>query len=92
MAKSLFKTVSFGSSGGGLASVGCQVYDCHYIPVGARINFIPELATGSGVYGALVPIPANFRGYILWDTGDGAPPSKVAVTELNVIDRSYISG
>jgi hypothetical protein len=61
-----YRTAEFGSSRGGLTTVG------YTLSGGSRITAgVAEVGTNTGIYGALVEVPDGFQGSILWDTGEG---------------------
>ncbi len=89
MSYQLFKTVRFGSSRGGLSTVGYQLCEGGIDGEGERVESgIVELTTGE--YGGLVTIPDNFVGIIKWDTGDAIPVSASEEINLPVITSAQV--
>src|SRR5579883_841889 len=88
--RKLMSLASFGSVYGGLATVGYQLYDHRRCPVGARqtAGVTEKGKSGSGIYGALVAIPHDFRGLILWDTGGSSPA--YAARDVNLRDDATV--
>ena len=43
-----------------------------------------EVASGSGIYAALVNFPDGFHGQLLWDTGAAFPTASYATEDYNV--------
>lgn len=84
MAYTRFKMASYGAAHGGKTTVGYQLFNPDGTANGPRITAgVTERGTGTGIYGADVAFPDNFRGEIRWDTG-GASPA-VASEEINPI-------
>jgi hypothetical protein len=66
--------ITFGSSRAHLVTVGYQLYNSDGTANGPRITEgVTEVDDGLGHYEAVVLVPINFLGRIVWDTGQ-APP------------------
>jgi len=77
-----YMTVQFGPRYGGCATVGYWLRDSSGVPFGDRIDTgIAEMPTDSGSFGALVSLPDDFVGGIVWDTGGESPA--FAIEEIN---------
>lgn len=72
MAYTGYKTVAFGSSKAGLATVGYTLFDFDGNEVAARTEDGVQDLTG-GQYGAVVTFPDGFVGRLTWDTGEDPP-------------------
>lgn len=49
---------------------------------------VRQLCSSSGVYAAYVMFPDEFRGSLLWDTGEAFPSVSYAVEDVNVEERN----
>jgi len=72
MPVSLIKNVNFGRSKGGLSTVGFTLIAEDGTEHAARTTTgVYEIGTSTGIYGANISFDDNFKGSILWDTGEG---------------------
>lgn len=70
---SVLKVVSFGSSKGGLATVGYTVYGIDGAVIATRSTAgVVEIGTSTGIYAAPIIMP-DYDAIVLWDTGEGTP-------------------
>lgn len=77
-----YMTVQFGPAYADCATVGYTLMDSDGVNVGGRVNSgIIELPARSGLFGALVSLPDDFAGSVVWDTGGAAPV--YAIEEIN---------
>lgn len=68
------KSVNFGKTKSGLATVGYALFDATgSIAVPRTDTGVFEMGANTGNYGAQITFPANFSGTILWDTGEATP-------------------
>ena len=78
-----YLTVQFGPAYAGCAAIGYTLHDAAGDSVGDRISSgIVELPVQSGMFGAVVSLPDEFIGSVVWDTG-GATPAH-AIEEINL--------
>jgi len=83
-------TVGFGSSKTGLTTVGYQLKTTTGTNSGTRITAgIFEI--GGGAYGADIAFADNFRGFILWDTGEATPRFAPDPVDLRAVDASGLT-
>lgn len=74
MSFKMLKSVNFGRSLGGLATVGYTLYDTLGSQALARITgSVHEVGPSTGIYAATIEFPNEFSGSILWDTGGANP-------------------
>jgi hypothetical protein len=79
-----FKSANLGKSRTGLATVGYRVLDETGATVTARTTGgVFELAGGSGIYGAYVSFPDDFRGSVFWDSGQAGGSNVYAAEDYN---------
>lgn len=78
-----YKTVVFGRSKTGLATVGYTVQGGSRIQTG-----VSEVKPGTGIYAAIVTFPSNYQGPLVWDTGEATPA--YAVEEINPGSDEYL--
>lgn len=77
-----YMTVQFGSAYAGCATIGYFLQGANGVPVNERTNTgVTEIPIGSGYFGALVSLPDDFAGVIVWDTGGNSPAT--AIEEIN---------
>src|SRR3990167_5515536 len=82
--------VNFGSSNAGLSTVGYVIYKEDETTQQARTTSgVSELGTSTGIYRATINYPIQFRGFILWDTGEAT--SKYASESINPLDVDSIA-
>lgn len=68
------KTVNFGSSKGGLATVGLTLLNADNSEHTARaITGVYEIGTATGCYGKNVTFDDDWKGSLKWDTGGASP-------------------
>lgn len=68
------KSVNFGSSKGGLSTVGYTLKNYDGSEQQARTTSgVTEIVTNKGIYGASISFPDTFSGFLVWDTGGGSP-------------------
>lgn len=71
MAKQQLYIVNFGTSKGGLSTVGYTVYNTDGTVKSARsTSGVVEIGTSTGIYAANISIDAGSDYIVLWDTGD----------------------
>lgn len=77
------KTVNFGKSRSGISgSVGYALFNTDGSVNSARTNTgVYELTASSGMYAAFVSFPDDFRGSIVWDSGETPVSRLVFATE-----------
>lgn len=82
------KTVNFGKTKSGLATVGFTLFDSTGVEISSRSTLgVYEIGILTGIYGASVTFSDNFSGTILWDTGE--PLDDVfASEEINLSDSA----
>lgn len=84
--------VNFGSSKGGLSTVGYTIYNSDGTTYQARTTAgVSELGTSTGIYFAEEDLGTGFAGMILWDTGEATPryaPAEANFGQLNQIDEN----
>lgn len=78
-----YSTVQFGPRYASWSTVGYTLRDANGATVGERVSDgVAEVPAGSGSYGALVDLPDEFHGSIVWDTGGDEPV--FAIEEINL--------
>ena len=83
------KTVNFGKTKSGLASVGFTLFSSDGVEVAPRSQLgVYEIGILTGIYGATVALSDNFSGTILWDTGE-ATGEAFASEEINLQDSAW---
>lgn len=90
MSTAVMKTVNFGKSKTGIATVGYTLYDTSgtvYTPRTSAGVF--EIGMGTGIYGANITFASGFNGTILWDTGQGAS-TVYAMDEYNGLEEDLL--
>ena len=84
MAIKLLKNVNFGSSKGGLGTVGFTLVGYGGETVtGRSTTGVHEVGTSTGIYAAPITFSSLFSGSILWDTGEAALLAVYATEEYN---------
>jgi len=69
----MLRIVNFGSSKGGLATIGYTIYGANGVAIGSRITSgVVEVGTSTGIYAANITMP-GYDAIILWDTGEATP-------------------
>ena len=82
----LVKSVNFGRSQRGLATVGFTLIDGDGNVSAARSTAgVHEVGTDTGIYASQINFTTEFSGSILWDTGGGNP--RYASEEYNPTDE-----
>ena len=82
--------VNFGSSNAGLSTVGYVIYKEDETTQQARTTAgVSELGTSTGIYRATINYPIQFRGFILWDTGEATP--NYASESINPLDADSVA-
>ena len=77
--------VNFGASNASLSTVGYRILNSDLTTQTARTTSgVTEVISACGIYRATVTHPANFRGVLLWDTGEATP--QYAGESLNPLD------
>jgi hypothetical protein len=77
-----YMTVQFGSAYAGCATVGYTLKDSDAASLGERVaSGIVEIPAQSGLFGAMVSLPDEFIGSVIWDTGGDVPV--YAIEEVN---------
>ena len=67
-------SINYGSSKGGLSTVGYTLYTKAGAVHTARSTAgVVEIGTSTGIYAANVSMDDGFTGIVLWDTGEGTP-------------------
>ena len=90
MTYSLLITQQFNSAKSGLNTVGYTLLNADLTVRTARATSgVLELHIGSGQYGALIPFPDGFQGYIKWDTGDSFTEIQVVASNTGVSPPWY---
>lgn len=81
--------VNFGSSKGGLSTVGYALYDPDgSVNVARTTDNVTEIGTSTGIYAVEADINEGFNGIVLWDTGEGSPryaPAELNFSQMNAI-------
>lgn len=82
------KTVNFGATKAGLeSSVGYRIINTVGTVVVDRTSVgVYETFPGTGIYAKLITFPDDFRGSILWDTGEATPV--YAIEEYNYTENT----
>jgi len=83
------RTVNFGTTKSGLRHVGYCLLNTKGAIVHARTERgVHEVGEGTGIYAAMVCFPDQFRGTVLWDTGQARP--SYAAEEYNYYDNNDV--
>jgi hypothetical protein len=79
------KNVNFGKQKANLANVGYTILDVNGdIAITRSTADVYQIAPGSGLYAAFINFPNDFKGQILWDTGEALGTIAYAVEQYNV--------
>jgi hypothetical protein len=71
--RTLATTANFGAAKAGLSTVGYTVYDSVGAVSQARsTSGVAQIAASTGIYRALISVAEDFKGFVLWDTGDAS--------------------
>lgn len=83
-------TANFGASNAGLSTVGYAIYkEDESVQLARTTSGVSELGTATGIYRATINYPIQFRGFILWDTGEGSP--QYAAESINPLDADSVA-
>lgn len=83
------RTVNFGMTKSGLKHVGYHLLNTKGALIHARTeNGVHEVGEGTGIYAAMICFPDQFRGTVLWDTGETRP--SYAAEEYNYYDNNDV--
>ena len=83
------KSVNFGSRKTGLGTVGYTLYDPNGTLKQARTTTgVTELVASTGIYKCQMSLGDDWKGFILWDTGEATP--LYAVEDFNFQSYSII--
>ena len=83
------RTVNFGTTKSGLRHVGYCLLNTKGAIVHTRTERgVHEVGEGTGIYAAMVCFPDQFRGTVLWDTGQARP--SYAAEEYNYYDNNDV--
>jgi hypothetical protein len=83
------RTVNFGTTKSGLKHVGYHLLNTKGAIVRTRTEVgVHEVGEGTGIYAAMVCFPDQFRGTVLWDTGQARP--SYAAEEYNYYDNNDV--
>lgn len=83
------KSVNFGKLKGSLATVGYCLYDVTGSIAQSRSAVsIYELGTSTGIYASNISFPDEFKGSILWDSGEASPVYATEEIDLVAADAS----
>jgi hypothetical protein len=92
MPVSAVKSANFGKLRGGLLTVGYTLYDESGDETSPRTTTgVHEVGVNTGIYAAPVTFPDNFKGSILWDTGEGAGTVYASEEQNNSDSASALS-
>lgn len=76
------RSVNFGINKTGLSTIGYTLYNPdRTVNTSRSTSDVAELATGSGIYSANITFPADFKGYIVWDTGESGESNPLYAIE-----------
>lgn len=68
------RSVNFGARNTGLSTVGYTLYNPDRTVNRARSkDDVAELIVGTGIYSANISFPQEFKGHLIWDTGEATP-------------------
>jgi len=83
------RTVNFGTTKSGLRHVGYCLLNTKGAIIRPRSELgVHEVGEGTGIYSAMVCFPDQFRGTVLWDTGENNPA--FAAEEYNYYDNNSV--
>jgi hypothetical protein len=83
------RTVNFGTTKSGLRHVGYCLLNTKGAIVHTRTERgVHEVGEGTGIYAAMICFPDQFRGTVLWDTGQARP--SYAAEEYNYYDNNDV--
>ena len=73
------KTVNFGTGKSSLSTVGFSIYNTEGVLSGSRsTSGVHEVGADTGIYSAPVSFTNDFKGSVLWDTGQGSSTAYAA--------------
>jgi hypothetical protein len=89
MTMTRLKSANLGKLKGGLPTVGYTLYDVTgSISQSRTTSGVYELGTTTGIYAVNVDFPNEFKGSILWDSGEASPVYATEEVDLVATDTS----
>lgn len=89
----LIKSVNFGSRKGGLATVGYTLYNSDGSVKQVRTTTgVFEVITDEGMYACLITFDDDWKGLVVWDTGEATPLYAIADFNFGEYKQNIYTG